>query len=153
MLKRILPFILTLALGLALAGWARKNETRLGPGGGGPAAPCFQRLEQSGALGEDPSGERIFKVREVTQRARILLKPAPQYTEEARRNEVSGTVMLRVVLSSTGHVANMRVVSGLPYGLTENALEAARRIEFVPAVKDGRYVSQQILVEYNFNMY
>lgn len=152
MLKRILPFILTLALGLALAGLTRKNEIRPGSGGG-PGGTCFQHLEQPGAAEVDSNGERIFKAREVTQRARILSKPAPAYTEEARRNAVSGTVMLRVVLSSSGHVANMRVVSGLPYGLTENALEAARRIDFVPAVKDGRYVSQQILVEYNFNLY
>ena len=154
MLKRILPFILTLVLGLALGGLTRKNEIRPGyNGGGGPGGPSCQRLEQARALDVEPTGELTFKAREVTRKARILAKPAPQYTEEARRNEVSGTVMLRVVLSSTGHVSNMQVMSGLPYGLTENALEAARRIEFIPAVKDGRYVSQQVLIEYNFNLY
>lgn len=148
MLKRILPFILTLAAGLAVAGLSGKNEIR-SPGGGGPGQSCFGQS----FLVEVPNGERIFGVREVTQRARILSKPEPGYTEEAHRNEVTGTVLLRVVLSSTGRVTNMRVVSGLPYGLTENALEAARRITFVPAVKDGRNVSQQVLVEYNFNLF
>ena len=149
MLKRILPFILTLAAGLAVAGLSRKNEMRP-PCGGGPGRSYFER---SLVVVDDLNGERIFGAREVTQRARILSKPAPGYTEEARRNEVTGTVLLRVVLSSTGRVTNMRVVSGLPYGLTENALEAAWRIKFVPAVKDGRNVSQQALIEYNFNLF
>jgi TonB family protein len=77
----------------------------------------------------------------------------PQYTEEARENAVSGTVVLRAVFSASGDVTNIRVVSGLPYGLTESAVEAAREIRFSPAVKDGRPVSQYIQIEYNFNLY
>jgi hypothetical protein len=41
----------------------------------------------------------------------------------------------------------------LPEGLTEQAIEAARDIEFKPASKDGRPVSQYVTVEYNFNIY
>jgi outer membrane biosynthesis protein TonB len=37
--------------------------------------------------------------------------------------------------------------------LTEKAIAAARRIQFSPAMKDGRAVSQYIRVEYNFNIY
>jgi hypothetical protein len=44
-------------------------------------------------------------------------------------------------------------VSGLPYGLTEKAIAAARQIRFQPAMKDGRAVSQFIQIEYNFNLY
>src|SRR4051794_16949862 len=120
MLKRILPFILTLAAGLAVAGLSRKNEIRPPLGGGGPGRSYFERSLV--VVDDDLKGERIFGAREVMQRARILSKPEPGYTEEARRNEVTGTVLLRVVLSSTGRVTNMRVLSGLPYGLTENAL-------------------------------
>jgi TonB family protein len=119
-------------------------------GGDAPGRSCFQ---EQVALGLDPGDERIFRVRDVTRRACILSKPEPGYTEEARRNEVTGTVVLRAVLSSTRRVTDVKVVRGLPYGLTENALEAARRIAFVPAVKDGRYVSQHVVIEYNFNLY
>ena len=120
------------------------------PGGGGPGRSCFQ---EQVAPGIDPGDKRVFRVRDVTQRACILSKPEPGYTEEARRNEVAGTVVLRAVLSSTRRVTDVKVVRGLPYGLTENALEAARRIAFVPAIKDGRYVSQHVVIEYNFNLY
>jgi TonB family protein len=96
---------------------------------------------------------RIFKPSEVNSKARILSRPEPQYTEEARKNQVSGTVVLRAVFSSSGQVTNIRTVSGLPHGLTERAMAAARQIRFSPATKDGRPVSQYIQIEYNFNLY
>ena len=96
---------------------------------------------------------KIFKPSEVSSKARILSRPEPQYTEEARKNQVSGTVVLRAVFSSSGQVTNIRTVSGLPHGLTERAMAAARQIRFAPATKDGRAVSQYIQIEYNFNLY
>jgi TonB family protein len=96
---------------------------------------------------------RIFKPNEVSSKARILSRPEPQYTEEARKNQVSGTVVLRAVFSSNGTVTNIRTVSGLPNGLTERAMAAARQIRFAPATKDGHAVSQYIQIEYNFNLY
>ena len=99
------------------------------------------------------AGIDIFSGREVTTKARVLRKPEPQYTEAARRNGVRGTVVLRSVFSSDGTVKHFVVVSGLPDGLTEQALRAARRIKFVPATMDGRPVSMFIQLEYNFNLY
>ncbi len=96
---------------------------------------------------------RTFSPKEVNVKARILSRPEPQYTEEARKNQVSGTVVLRAVFSSSGQVTNIRAVSSLPYGLTERAIAAARQIRFSPAMKDGRAVSQYIQIEYNFNLY
>jgi protein TonB len=89
----------------------------------------------------------------VTSKARVLSKPEPQYTEEARKNQITGTVVLRAVFSSSGQVTQIRAVSGLPYGLTERAIAAARQIKFVPATKDGRQVSMWMQLEYNFNLY
>ena len=88
-----------------------------------------------------------------THKAVILSKPEPTYTESAKRNQVAGTVVLRVLLHASAHVRGIQVVRGLPYGLTETAIAAARRIEFKPATKDGRAVSQFMIVEYNFNPY
>ncbi len=96
---------------------------------------------------------RTFSPKEVNVKARILSRPEPQYTEEARKNQVSGTVVLRAVFSSSGQVTSIRAVSSLPYGLTERAIAAARQIRFSPAMKDGRAVSQYIQIEYNFNLY
>jgi TonB family protein len=110
-------------------------------GGGGPGGPG----------GGDPN--RIFSGKEVSSKARVLSKPEPQYTEEARKNQITGTVVLRAVFTSGGQVTSIRAVSGLPYGLTERAIAAARQIRFTPAMKDGRAVSMYIQLEYNFNLY
>ena len=97
--------------------------------------------------------DKTYSPKDVTSKARIIWRPEPIYTETARKNEVTGTVVIRAVFSSSGQVTNIRVVSGLGDGLTENAVEAARSIRFFPAVKDGRIVSQYVQIEYNFNLY
>ena len=104
--------------------------------------------------GEGRSGwGESFSVYQVDQRARLLAKPEPQYTEEARRNQVSGTVLLIAVFASSGEVVQVRALHSLPFGLTEQAIAAARRIKFEPAMKNGRAVSVYMNLEYNFNLY
>jgi protein TonB len=96
---------------------------------------------------------RAFRSGEVTVKAIIISKPEPGFTEEARKNNVTGVVRLRVMLHASGLVTNISVVRGLPDGLSEKAAAAARAISFRPAQKDGRTVSQWALLEYNFNIY
>ncbi len=112
-------------------------------GGGGPG----------GGGGGDTDYNRNFKQSEVSQKAKITFNPQPEYTEEARKNQVQGVVRVQAVLTASGGVSNIRAIGGLPYGLTEKALAAARRIQFVPAKKDGRNVSQYVTLEYNFRIY
>jgi len=102
--------------------------------------------------GSDLEGQP-FSGREVEQRARLIFKPEPQYTEEARTNQITGTVVLRVVFSSSGEVVQIRAVRTLPFGLTERAIAAARQIKFVPAMKGGSPVPVFMQLEYNFNLY
>lgn len=117
-------------------------------GGGSMDQGC---CGSGGGTGGGRSG--IMSPREVEQRARLLSKPEPKYTEEARRNQITGTVMLRAVFASSGEVVQIRALSSLPYGLTERAIAAAREIKFVPAMKSGHPVSVYMNLEYNFNLY
>lgn len=96
------------------------------------------------------TGERIYKGAEVDTKIKLIAKPEPTFTEEARQNRTHGRVILQAIFSSTGKVGNIQVLSGLPDGLTEACINAAKKIEFVPAVKDGKYVSMYITLEYNF---
>jgi TonB family protein len=103
----------------------------------------------------DPSQSSgpVLPARQVTTKASVIIKPEPRYTKEARQNQISGTVVLRAVFSSSGAVTNIQPVSNLPDGLTEQAIAAARQIRFIPPIKDGRFVSMYIQIEYNFNLY
>jgi TonB family protein len=126
----------------------------LGPGRGGNMGGGDFNAGGGGAGGGGGGDySRIFTGKEVTSKARLVSKPEPQYTEEARKNQIVGTVVLKVVFASSGQVTNIRTVSGLPYGLTERAIAAARMIKFVPATKDGHQVSMWMQLEYNFNLY
>ena len=128
-----------------------------GPGENGNTGGGSREIgsgQLGGSSGNNPDGrERVLRVSEVEQRARLLSKPEPQYTEEARRNQTTGTVVLRVVFSSTGEVQEIRAVQTLPFGLTERAIAAARQIRFLPATSGGRPVSVYMQLEYNFNLY
>ena len=126
----------------------------VGPGKDGNTGNGSKQLGCCGSSGGSGDGpDQVLQGREVEQRARLLLKPEPQYTEEARRNSITGTVMLRVVFSSFGRVEQIRALQTLPFGLTEKAIAAARQIKFVPATKGGRPVSVWMQLEYNFNLY
>jgi TonB family protein len=129
-----------------------------GPGrkgniGGGDNSPGC--CGEGGSRGNNPNGnpDQVYPPSQVNERARVLSKPEPQYTEEARRSGITGTVILRVVFSRTGEVTNIRALQSLGGGLTEKAIGAARQIRFVPARKNGQPVSMYMQLEYNFNLY
>jgi protein TonB len=125
----------------------------LGPGRGGNMGGGDFNAGGGGPGGGGGGYDRIFTGKEVTSKARLISKPEPQYTEDARKNQITGTVVLKVVFASNGSVTNIRTVSGLPFGLTERAIAAARQIKFSPATKDGHPVSMWMQLEYNFNLY
>lgn len=106
-----------------------------------------------GADGNQPDPNQVLTIQSVTQRPRVTFKPEPQYTEEARRNQITGTVILRAVFTATGEVANIHALKLLPGGLTEKAIAAAHLIRFVPATRNGQPVSVYMQLEYNFNLY
>lgn len=121
----------------------------VGPGRGGSTAGSEPLTGASG--GTDYN--RVFPGKDVTEKARVLSKPEPQYTESARRYAVQGTVILRAIFSNSGEVNSIKVVKKLPHGLTQRAIAAARQIKFTPASKDGHAVSMYIQLEYNFYLY
>jgi TonB family protein len=117
--------------------------------------PCAYGRAVCGGPVTQPAAahNRVLSGRDVTQKARVTSKPEPQYTESARQYLVQGTVVIRGVFASSGEVRNLKVMKKLPHGLTRRALEAATRITFIPAMKDGHPVSMYIQLEYNFNLY
>ena len=114
------------------------------------------RCTEDGSLARiiepDDLAEFVVSAKEVDVRATITAKPKPSYTKEARRNGVHGFVTLKVLLSARGKIARVRVVKGLPAGLTENAIRAACKMEFKPAMKNGQAVSQWLTAEYVFRL-
>ncbi len=133
------------------AGIGRGTGTGVGTGDGGGAG-----AGRGGNVGGDDfglGGGRSVEPMTASLRPTILYKEKARYTEEARQNKIQGTVALNVVFTADGRITNIRVVRGLPYGLTERAIEAAQRIRFQPAVKAGVPVSVRGTIEFTFNLY
>lgn len=89
----------------------------------------------------------------VTQGLKILSKPRPGYTDAARQANIQGTVILRVTFLASGQIGSIAPVKGLPSGLTEQAIAAARRISFEPAKRNGIGQSVTRQIEYTFSIY
>ena len=88
-----------------------------------------------------------------TVRIRILGKPRPGYTDQARQNNVQGVVLLRVTFLASGRIGRISAIKGLPHGLTAKAMAAARRINFKPKMVNGVPRSVTKRIQYNFTIY
>jgi TonB family protein len=95
--------------------------------------------------------ESVYQMSE-SLRPTILKKEKAEYTPEARANKVRGTVVLNVIFGADGGIRVLRVVRGLPHGLTGQALKAAHRVQFEPAVKDGKPVDIRGDLEFSFDL-
>jgi TonB family protein len=84
--------------------------------------------------------------------AEILSKPTPTYTEEARRLQIEGEVLLEVLFAATGETHVIRTIQGLGHGLDENAIAAAREIHFRPARRGDEAVDSVAVVHIVFQL-
>ena len=91
------------------------------------------------------------QVRPVPPRA--IYDPQPEFSEAARRTQLQGTCVLRVLVGKDGTVHKVRIERPLGMGLDQKAIEAVRNWKFEPAMKDGKPVAVQINVEVNFRLY
>ena len=84
---------------------------------------------------------------------KILSKPRANYTDLARFYGISGKVVLRLTFSANGTIGAVTTISKLPFGLTTEAIIAAKGIKFEPAQRDGVAYSVTKPVEYSFTLY
>lgn len=112
------------------------------------------------------SGEVYLKVKEKVQEPiaknevvkeltplKIISRPRPERTEEARKNNVVGTVELSVTFLASGQIGEIKIISGLPDGLTEEAIKSVKQIKFEPAKKMGVPIDVTKTVKYSFSVY
>ena len=87
------------------------------------------------------------------KKLQILYKPLAHYTDEARVNNIQGAVILRVVFLGNGTIGNISVIEPLPHGLTEKAIEAAKKIRFEPEIKNEKPVVVAKKIQFTFTIY
>jgi len=78
----------------------------------------------------------------------------PEYTPEAKKAGIRGTVLLEVTVTVEGTVDDIQVVRSLDteYGLDDEAVKAARQWRFKPGTKDGKAVAVRVSLEMTFTL-
>ena len=102
----------------------------------GPAGPAIGPMQISGNV--------LAPVR--------IHAPDPHYPEEARHARVQGVVILQTIIDKLGNVTDVKVLKGLPSGLTEAAVEAVSSWRFKPATLEGEPVAVYYLVTVSFSV-
>jgi TonB family protein len=83
---------------------------------------------------------------------RLLREVKAAYTEDARRRNLEGEVLLEIVVRRDGSVSDVRLVSGLPSGLNDRAIAAVRQWRFSPATRLGQPVDVIVEVAVEFKL-
>jgi TonB family protein len=116
--------------------------------------PASQQTEEAiGTPTKSQPADKSMLGMSAGLRPTILYREKAKYTEIARLNLTSGTVVLQVVFDVSGEIRDIRVKRKLPDGLTHKAIEAAQKIRFNPAIKNGEPVSVRGTLEFTFNLY
>jgi TonB family protein len=89
----------------------------------------------------------------ITSPLRLTNKKSVDYTESARANGIEGTVTLRVTFLASGGIGSITTLKGLPYGLTEQAINAAKALEFEPEKVNGIPRTTSRPVSFTFSLY
>jgi len=85
---------------------------------------------------------------------RLIREVKPQYTADAMRAKIQGTVLLECVVLPDGSVGKVDVVKSLDptFGLDAEAIKAAKQWRFVPGTRFGEPVAVLVTIELTFTL-
>jgi TonB family protein len=85
---------------------------------------------------------------------RVLREVKPQYTADAMRAKVQGSVWLECIVMPDGSVGEVKVTKSLDpiFGLDQEAIKAARMWRFSPGIRQGQPVPVIITIELTFTL-
>src|SRR5437762_8815047 len=114
-----------------------------------------QGVQASGFAAERVPAKSSRRLQETvanTFPVEIVFKPKPAYTDEARKLQLEGEVLLEVMFGANGQLHVSRVVRGLGHGLDEAAVTATNKIKFKPAQRNGSAVDSTAIVHVMFTL-
>lgn len=82
----------------------------------------------------------------------VIKRVEPQYTDLARKAHETGIVIVEAIINKQGEVEQVKVVKGLPMGLSEKAEEAVKQWHFKPGMMNGVPVEVIFDLTVNFTL-
>lgn len=133
----------------------RLGEQAVVGGLGGEDAPyLFLVLAPRGSNSSNEdgaTGEPIYVEGDV-QPPVVIHKTQPSYSAEAKSAKIEGEVIVSTVIAKDGTIAEVKVLRGLPHGLSEAAVAAIEQWRFEPARLDGEPVAVYYHLTINFRL-
>ena len=83
---------------------------------------------------------------------KIILFAKPDYPEMARRAQIEGTVIVKVLVGPDGNVKDAQVLQGVNPLLNNAALAAARKCKFIPGKQRNIPVKAWMALPFNFRL-
>jgi TonB family protein len=96
--------------------------------------------------------DQVYKVGDGVTSPSVISKVDPQYTEDARKEKIAGSVMLSMVIGTDGMAHDISVLQSLDPGLDRRAAEAVEQWHFAPGTLKGEPVAVRAVVEVNFKL-
>ncbi len=118
------------------------DGTGVGPGQGPGAGPG-----RDGGIASAQTGFQGSLTEPV-----LLWKAEPEYSDEARKAKIQGSVIMRVEIDARGQVQNIAVSQGLGLGLDERAVAAVRKWKFRAGTRNGKPVTTNALIQVTFRL-
>jgi tetratricopeptide (TPR) repeat protein len=81
---------------------------------------------------------------------RAINLPKPFYTDDARANRESGTVVVKIKIDETGKVAEAKDMCGAPPHISKSSVKAAYKARFTITKLSGKPVPVYGVIQYNF---
>ena len=100
----------------------------------------------------EPTGPIRFVVGGKITEPEKISGPVPLYPEAARRARIQGVVVLECIIGKGGDVTDVKVLRGLPLGLTESAVDAVRSWKFKPSTLNEKPVEVLYILTVRFNL-
>ena len=130
----------------------------LGSGSGGGAGDgAGSGIGRGNGLGLGPglgrgTGDGPYRPGNDIALPQVVRVVKPQYTSDAMRAKVQGTVLLDCVVRTDGSVGDVHVVHSLDstFGLDQEAVKAARQWRFQPGTRLGEPVAVWVTIQLTF---
>ena len=126
-------------------------------GGGGTGAGTGIGSGKGAGLGPGEGGGTgggYYRPGNGVELPRPIHQPRPNYTADAMRAKVQGTVWVECIVSPEGQCTNANITKSLDsvFGLDQEAVKAARQWRFIPGTRMGQPVPVLVTIELTFTL-
>jgi TonB family protein len=134
--------------------WHDQHTQPAAASGSDPAAAAAAPQEAGPDIEEiDPTLGPVYKVRPGMTVPVIVWAPDPEYSNEARRKKLTGSVLVSAIVGTDGHTHDVQAASHLGMGLDENAVKAVQQYRFQPATYQAKPVPTRVNIKVDFHLY